>query len=169
MYRNIPVPSDFADNQLIFIFAHPNDARMAESVDALVSNTSGAIRAGSTPAPGTLDDTTQLIFSWVVSFKRRCRTVFLCGTIASTVWQSLWVPDCTILLKRKLRFPADKYGEEPEFPDDITGLESGREIDSGGEVRVVLVVCNHCGRIRIEVVYRDIVREETPAVARIVL
>ena len=26
---------------------------MAESVDALVSNTSGAIRAGSTPAPGT--------------------------------------------------------------------------------------------------------------------
>ena len=28
-------------------------ARMAESVDALVSNTSGAIRAGSTPAPGT--------------------------------------------------------------------------------------------------------------------
>ena len=53
MYRNISVPSDFADNQLIFIFAHPNDARMAESVDALVSNTSGAIRAGSTPAPGT--------------------------------------------------------------------------------------------------------------------
>ena len=29
------------------------NARMAESVDALVSNTSGAIRAGSTPAPGT--------------------------------------------------------------------------------------------------------------------
>ena len=28
-------------------------ARMAESVDALVSNTSGAIRAGSIPAPGT--------------------------------------------------------------------------------------------------------------------
>ena len=27
---------------------------MAESVDALVSNTSGAIRAGSIPAPGTL-------------------------------------------------------------------------------------------------------------------
>ena len=29
-------------------------AQMAESVDALVSNTSGAIRAGSTPALGTL-------------------------------------------------------------------------------------------------------------------
>ena len=29
-------------------------ARMAESVDALVSNTSGAIRAGSIPAPGTI-------------------------------------------------------------------------------------------------------------------
>ena len=42
------------------IFAHLNQkvyhlqpARMAESVDALVSNTSGAIRAGSIPAPGT--------------------------------------------------------------------------------------------------------------------
>ena len=29
-------------------------ARMAELVDALVSNTSGAIRAGSIPAPGTI-------------------------------------------------------------------------------------------------------------------
>ena len=29
-------------------------AQMAESVDALVSNTSGATRAGSTPALGTL-------------------------------------------------------------------------------------------------------------------
>ena len=29
------------------------NARMADSVDALVSNTSGAIRAGSIPAPGT--------------------------------------------------------------------------------------------------------------------
>ena len=31
-------------------------AQMAESVDALVSNTSGAIRAGSTPALGTKKD-----------------------------------------------------------------------------------------------------------------
>ena len=30
---------------------------MAESVDALVSNTSGAIRAGSTPAQGTVKKT----------------------------------------------------------------------------------------------------------------
>ena len=30
-----------------------HDAQMAESVDALVSNTSGATRAGSTPALGT--------------------------------------------------------------------------------------------------------------------
>ena len=29
---------------------------MAESVDALVSNTSGAIRAGSTPAQGTVEE-----------------------------------------------------------------------------------------------------------------
>ena len=29
---------------------------MAESVDALVSNTSGATRAGSTPAPSTEND-----------------------------------------------------------------------------------------------------------------
>ena len=31
----------------------PRKAQMAESVDALVSNTSGATRAGSTPALGT--------------------------------------------------------------------------------------------------------------------
>ena len=37
-----------------FAFLNKNSpARMAESVDALVSNTSGAIRAGSIPAPGT--------------------------------------------------------------------------------------------------------------------
>ena len=33
----------------------PLSAQMAESVDALVSNTSGATRAGSTPALGTLN------------------------------------------------------------------------------------------------------------------
>ena len=37
-------------NQKVY---HLQPARMAESVDALVSNTSGAIRAGSIPAPGT--------------------------------------------------------------------------------------------------------------------
>ena len=37
-------------------------ARMAESVDALVSNTSGAIRAGSIPAPGTQQKCTCLFF-----------------------------------------------------------------------------------------------------------
>ena len=36
---------------------------MAESVDALVSNTSGAIRAGSIPAPGTIQSCKQLIFN----------------------------------------------------------------------------------------------------------
>ena len=35
-------------------------AQMAESVDALVSNTSGAIRAGSTPALGTRKSTKKL-------------------------------------------------------------------------------------------------------------
>ena len=34
---------------------------MAESVDALVSNTSGAIRAGSTPALGTFKNANRLI------------------------------------------------------------------------------------------------------------
>ena len=34
-------------------FCKKSVAQMAESVDALVSNTSGAIRAGSTPALGT--------------------------------------------------------------------------------------------------------------------
>ena len=37
---------------------------MAESVDALVSNTSGAIRAGSTPAQGTKKE----IFEMKISF-----------------------------------------------------------------------------------------------------
>ena len=36
-----------------FVPLHPIKAQMAESVDALVSNTSGATRAGSTPALGT--------------------------------------------------------------------------------------------------------------------
>ena len=36
---------------------------MAESVDALVSNTSGATRAGSTPALGTTKAENQMIFS----------------------------------------------------------------------------------------------------------
>ncbi len=34
---------------------------MAESVDALVSNTSGAIRAGSTPALGTVGNSKRII------------------------------------------------------------------------------------------------------------
>ena len=37
---------------------------MAESVDALVSNTSGAIRAGSTPAQGTKGESLQKDFSF---------------------------------------------------------------------------------------------------------
>ena len=37
----------------IITFAPHFEAQMAESVDALVSNTSGATRAGSTPALGT--------------------------------------------------------------------------------------------------------------------
>ena len=36
--------------------ARRQKAQMAESVDALVSNTSGATRAGSTPALGTLKE-----------------------------------------------------------------------------------------------------------------
>ena len=49
---------EMSDFKFIFaplwrILARFTFARMAESVDALVSNTSGAIRAGSTPAPGT--------------------------------------------------------------------------------------------------------------------
>ena len=37
---------------------------MAESVDALVSNTSGAIRAGSTPAPGTR----KRVKYWIINY-----------------------------------------------------------------------------------------------------
>ena len=43
---------NFVNSQNYCNFAHAK-AQMAESVDALVSNTSGAIRAGSTPALGT--------------------------------------------------------------------------------------------------------------------
>ena len=55
-----------ADNELMCIFvpATVEDcfARMAELVDALVSNTNGAIRAGSIPAPGTARKGNYLIF-----------------------------------------------------------------------------------------------------------
>ena len=49
-------------------------AQMAESVDALVSNTSGAIRAGSTPALGTykfsnaLQASTCRVFFWSILY-----------------------------------------------------------------------------------------------------
>ena len=45
-------------------------ARMAESVDASVSNTDGAIRAGSTPAPGTIqeEETKALLFPPLVVY-----------------------------------------------------------------------------------------------------
>ena len=47
---------------------------MAESVDALVSNTSGAIRAGSTPALGTKKGTHQLVCPFFVPYA----ILFLC-------------------------------------------------------------------------------------------
>ena len=43
----------FANPDFICIFAPANKAQMAESVDALVSNTSGAIHPGSIPGLGT--------------------------------------------------------------------------------------------------------------------
>ena len=46
---------------------------MAESVDALVSNTSGAIRAGSTPALGTSKSAKQLsVNAWPILFYAHC-------------------------------------------------------------------------------------------------
>ena len=58
---------NFPDKNLFFRIIHCNFAttfprwnvvyaQMAESVDALVSNTSGAIRPGSTPGLGTKDN-----------------------------------------------------------------------------------------------------------------
>ena len=46
---------------------------MAESVDALVSNTSGAIRAGSTPALGTESQVKKVLLGFV------CVSFFLFG------------------------------------------------------------------------------------------
>ena len=43
-------------------------AQVAESVDALVSNTSGAIRAGSTPALGTKENGSPIIRKAVFFF-----------------------------------------------------------------------------------------------------
>ena len=44
----------FTKSENVCIFApHFSDAQMAESVDALVSNTSGATHPGSTPGLGT--------------------------------------------------------------------------------------------------------------------
>ena len=41
--------------RFFFLPLHPNQAQMAESVDALVSNTSGVTHPGSTPGLGTLN------------------------------------------------------------------------------------------------------------------
>ena len=46
-------------------------AQMAESVDALVSNTSGATRAGSTPALGTICTTT----CWSQNKAKCCKSI----------------------------------------------------------------------------------------------
>ena len=43
------------EKTLYLCIAFNEEAQMAESVDALVSNTSGATRAGSTPALGTIN------------------------------------------------------------------------------------------------------------------
>ncbi len=58
-------------------------ARMAESVDALVSNTSGAIRAGSIPAPGTQQNAS----AW---FSNTCIFLFpFCTTDWAVLGQNL--------------------------------------------------------------------------------
>ena len=50
---------------------------MAESVDALVSNTSGAIRAGSIPAPGTRKGLKFLESFFRVPTRHKCLVRFL--------------------------------------------------------------------------------------------
>ena len=55
-FSKFPIPLHSLNRRSILhvpVFGQSTPARMAESVDALVSNTSGAIRAGSIPAPGT--------------------------------------------------------------------------------------------------------------------
>ena len=53
------------------------EAQMAESVDALVSNTSGATRAGSTPALGTVSTT----ICWSQNKAKCCRSI-VCSTFS---------------------------------------------------------------------------------------
>ena len=61
-FPKFPIPLQSLTRRSILhvpVFGQSTPARMAESVDALVSNTSGAIRAGSIPAPGTSKKKTQ--------------------------------------------------------------------------------------------------------------
>ena len=57
---------------------------MAESVDALVSNTSGAIRAGSTPAQGTEKGDSQSRISFFIFYKVITNDVYSKVTYACT-------------------------------------------------------------------------------------
>ena len=57
---------------------------MAESVDALVSNTSGAIRAGSTPAQGTEKEIFEMKISFFIFYKVIFNDVYSKVTFACT-------------------------------------------------------------------------------------
>ena len=57
---------------------------MAESVDALVSNTSGAIRAGSTPAQGTEKEIFEMKISFFIFYKVILNDVYSKVTFACT-------------------------------------------------------------------------------------
>ena len=70
IYNNKQIKSHnfFVDIKNIFYLCSRKEAQMAESVDALVSNTSGATRAGSTPALGTeYRLITKLLSTYIIS------------------------------------------------------------------------------------------------------
>ncbi len=52
----VPVQNIIVDRRGQILQSSPPKARMAESVDATVSNTVGAIHPGSIPGPGTDND-----------------------------------------------------------------------------------------------------------------
>ena len=53
--KNLPIPLVDSEKGITFALSFKEDAQMAESVDALVSNTSGATHPGSTPGLGTMN------------------------------------------------------------------------------------------------------------------
>ena len=81
---------------------------MAESVDALVSNTSGAIHPGSIPGLGTKQAAKRLMFSRFAFFYQRIGTLRFC-------WINLFIfiTFCLVISQKSLTFALAKTYKSP--------------------------------------------------------